>query len=112
MNGRGLDEAQQVRAIGPMLEHHLQLQIQPRFNATKRNNRGSGWRDVDRAGSRSLGALQVEGIAWLSDRVAEVWRFLSAHDPPQETFAAHAFGAVALPSRIRQAWLDSANQGW
>ena len=112
LQGMSLGETQQLRAIGLMLEHRLQLQLRPRFNATKRKSRAGGWREVDRAVSRSLGAVQVDGIDWLSDRVAEVWQFLSAHDPPQQTSAAHPLGAVVLPSRIRQAWLDAANQGW
>jgi hypothetical protein len=98
----GKNEDQCMQAIGLMLEHRLQRNIRPRFNTMKRNSRAGGWREVDLAGSKSLGETQAATVEHLYTHIAEIWRFLSEECAPQRQSISHRFGGVVFPATMWQ----------
>lgn len=75
-----LDES----TVGLALEHELQLRVEPLANASRRTTNG-GWRTVDRASSRSRGALAAPRVRVLGAAVQRVWDVAATHrldDPP------------------------------
>lgn len=70
--------------VGLALEHALQLRVQPLANSARRTTDG-GWRPIDRARSRSRGAVAAPKIRDLETAVRQVWDMAAHHeagDPP------------------------------
>jgi hypothetical protein len=78
--------------VGLALEHRLQAEFDPVFNAFRRTTDG-GWRAVDLTRSRSRGALASAAVENLYDEVRVLWRRL--HDDPRDAHAEDAVRWVA-----------------
>jgi hypothetical protein len=61
-----------VQTVGLALEHRLQMWAAPLVNASRRTSTG-GWRDVDHARSRSVGARAAASVDALFASVQSVW---------------------------------------
>ncbi len=99
LQGFGETTNDRLRTIGLILEHQLQRAFQPKFNAKKRTRAG-GWRPVNLARSRAVGATSTKSTDWLYAEVAAIWHALAADTLPHHTAVAYEFGGVVYPSRI------------
>lgn len=100
LESKGRATESHLQTVGLILEYGLQRSFQPQFNA-RRRTRAGGWRSVDLARSKAIGAMTAKNIDWLYARVVEVWRALAA-EPPHQASVSHQFGGVVYPSRIWQ----------